>query len=64
MEICAYIMQALILVNTAGEVTVPSIFRYNELREEQSVNSFSKILIIEHVGLLQATCEEFLISSW
>ena len=57
-------MQALILVNTTGEVTVPSILRYNELREEQSVNSFSKILIIEHVGLLQATCEKFLISSW
>ena len=51
-------MQALILVNTAGEVTVPSILRYNELREEQSVNSFSKILIIEHVGLLQAICEK------
>ena len=59
LEICVYITQALILVNTAGEVTVPSILRYNELREEQSVNSFRKILIIEHVGLLQATCEDF-----
>ena len=39
METVSFIMQALILVNTAGEVTVPSILRYSELGGEQSVKS-------------------------